>query len=87
MHYTFKCKVTQPPLRALLNLVCKIPLLARALGLKAKRARDDRVSCIQCLIINFLKLSVDRLMAIPKTVRAFIMMYSIKYNLQSPLHH
>ena len=28
-------------------LVCKIPLLARALGLKAKRARDDRVSCIQ----------------------------------------
>ena len=29
------------------GLVCKIPLLARALGLKAKRARDDRVSCIQ----------------------------------------
>ena len=29
------------------SLVCKIPLLARALGLKAKRARDDRVSCIQ----------------------------------------
>ena len=28
-------------------LVCKIPLLARALGLKAKRARDDRVSCTQ----------------------------------------
>ena len=24
-----------------------IPLLARALGLKAERARDDRVSCIQ----------------------------------------
>ena len=37
-----------------LSLVCKIPLLARALGLKAeqssrqaKRARDVRVSCIQ----------------------------------------
>ena len=27
--------------------VCKIPLLARALGLKAERARDDRISCIQ----------------------------------------
>ena len=26
--------------------VCKIPLLARALG--QARARDDRVSCIQC---------------------------------------
>ena len=33
------------------NLVCKIPLLARALGLKAKRARDDRVSCIQAKIL------------------------------------
>ena len=32
------------------NFVCKIPLLARALGLKAKRARDDRVSCIQSAI-------------------------------------
>ena len=29
------------------TVVCKIPLLARALGLKAKRARDDRLSCIQ----------------------------------------
>ena len=34
------------------SFVCKITLLARALGLKAKglkakRARDDRVSCIQ----------------------------------------
>ena len=28
-------------------LVCKIPLLARTLGLKAKRARDNRVYCIQ----------------------------------------
>ena len=26
--------------------VCKIPLLARALGSKAKHARDYRVSCI-----------------------------------------
>ena len=40
-----------------------------------------------CLIINFMKLPVDQLMAIPKTVGAFIMMYSRKYNLQSPLHH
>ena len=36
---------------ALPELVCNITLLARALGLKAerlaKRARDDRVSCIQ----------------------------------------
>ena len=29
------------------GVVCKIPLLARALGLKAKRTRNDRVSCIQ----------------------------------------
>ena len=29
------------------GFVCKISLLADALGLKAKRARDDRVSCIQ----------------------------------------
>ena len=34
------------------DLVCKIPLLARALGLKAEQqppgqARDDTVSCIQ----------------------------------------
>ena len=29
--------------------VCKIPLLARALGLKA---RDDRVSCIQAASIH-----------------------------------
>ena len=32
------------------KLMCKIPLLARALGLcsrQAKRARDDRVSCIE----------------------------------------
>ena len=29
------------------GFVCKIPLIARALGLKAKRARDNRVSCIQ----------------------------------------
>ena len=28
------------------TIVCKIHFLARALGLKAKRARDDRVSCI-----------------------------------------
>ena len=36
--------------------VCKIPLLARALGLKAKAgrpsaARDDRVSCIQLQLV------------------------------------
>ena len=35
------------------DLVCKIPLLARALGLKAKRARDDRVSCIQYRTGNY----------------------------------
>ena len=30
-----------------LRFVCKIPLLAHALGLKAESARDDRVYCIQ----------------------------------------
>ena len=38
------------------RIVCKIPLLAHALGLKAelaKRARDDRVSCIQDSELNF----------------------------------
>ena len=46
------------------TVVCKIPLLARAFGLKteqslaflAKRARDDRVFCIQGLR---LQLTVD----------------------------
>ena len=28
------------------TIICKIHFLARALGLKAERARDDRVSCI-----------------------------------------
>ena len=30
-------------------LICKLTLLARALGLKAKRTRDDMVSCIQVI--------------------------------------
>ena len=32
------------------NLVYKIPLLTRALGLKAKRATIDRISCIQPIV-------------------------------------
>ena len=38
------CKVYEKIVR---QLVCKILLLARTLGLKAKRARDDRVYFIQ----------------------------------------
>ena len=66
-----------PQLPEPLNTLCTIHLNAKSLNLLLK----------PCLIINFMKLPVDQLMAIPKTVRAFIMMYSRKYNLQSPLHH
>ena len=43
------------------GVVCKIPLLARALGLnveQVKRVRDERVSCIQTLVPNFDLLNV-----------------------------
>ena len=32
--------------------ICTIPLLSRALGIKARHARYDRVSCIQYICIS-----------------------------------
>ena len=48
------------------HVVCKIPLLARALGLKAEpmhyaaarpSARDDRVSCIQVIMLHLMRVT------------------------------